>query len=350
MAVIQKRRGKKGISYRVLVRMKGRTETQTFHDKQKAKDWAHETEDNIRSGKAPQIEAAKQTLDSLISTFGKSAARAHLRTQHRVIESLEEWAGLFGNRPVGSITTGMIQGHLTAMHEGGSAPGTVNRKRSALAVFFKSLVKRGIIEVNPVTMTDKLTEPRGIVRYLDDDERARLFAACKDQATGGKGTKGLSRACPMLYPLVLVACYGGCRQGELRYLEWKDVDLTTGQATVQRSKNGDRRSTSIMGPALEALKDWRAQGGTVAIGRKRVFPGAFPRNAWARALKMAGIDSFRFHDLRHTAASYMAMCGSTAVELQAFLGHRSLAMVSRYAHLSPAHVASKVGAMAERFR
>jgi integrase len=342
MAVIQKRRGKKGMSYRVLVRIKGQTVTQTFHDKDKARKWGYEMEDNIRSGKAPQIEAAKQTLDSLILAFSKNASRANLRTAHRVVETLEEWAKrLGGNRAVGAITTAMIQAELTKMLEDdGLAPGTVNRKRSSLSIFYKSLIKRGILDKNPVTLTDQQPEPRGRVRYLSDDERARLFAACKVQS---------ETTCPMLYPLVVVACYSGMRQGELMDLDWTDVDLTTGQAIVQRSKNGDRRAAAIQGPALEALKEWRLRG-VASIGRKRIFMGAFPRNAWARALKAAGVTDFHFHDLRHTAASYMAMSGSSVVELQAFLGHRSLEMVVRYGHLSPAHMMSKVSAMAERFR
>ena len=351
MAVVQKRRGKKGMSYRVLVRIKGQTVTQTFHDKEKAKRWGHEQEDNIRSGKAPQIEAAKQTLDSLILAFSKNASRANLRTAHRVVETLEAWANrLGGTRAVGAITTAMIQGELTKMLEDeGLAPGTVNRKRSALSVFFKSLIKRGILDKNPVTLTDQQPEPRGRVRYLSDDERGKLFTACKAQAIAGHVKRGFSRACPQLYPLVVVACYSGMRQGELMSLDWTDVDLTTGQAIVQRSKNGDRRAAAIQGPALEALKEWRING-VASIGRKRIFPGAFPRNAWTRALRVAGVTDFHFHDLRHTAASYMAMSGSTVVELQAFLGHRSLEMVVRYGHLSPAHMMSKVSAMAERFR
>jgi integrase len=69
------------------------------------------------------------------------------------------------------------------------------------------------------------------------------------------------------------------------------------------------------------------------------------RAAWARALQAAAITDFRFHDLRHSAASYLAMSGASLVEIAAILGHRTLQMVQRYAHLAEGHTASVVARM-----
>jgi integrase len=69
------------------------------------------------------------------------------------------------------------------------------------------------------------------------------------------------------------------------------------------------------------------------------------RSAWKTALKRAGIIHFRFHDLRHTAASYLAMNGTSLMEIAEVLGHKTLAMVKRYAHLSEAHTRSVVERM-----
>ncbi len=112
--------------------------------------------------------------------------------------------------------------------------------------------------------------------------------------------------------------------------------MATGQATVQFSKNGDRRATSILGPALDALREWR-RASVRAIGHRRLFPDRFPREHWERAMKAAGVSDFRFHDLRHTGASYLAQCGASTRELMEYLGHRTLQVVARYTHLAPSH-------------
>ena len=69
------------------------------------------------------------------------------------------------------------------------------------------------------------------------------------------------------------------------------------------------------------------------------------RKAWGTAMKKADVKNFRFHDLRHTAASYMAMDGATTGEIAGVLGHRTLQMVKRYAHFSESHRAGVIRSM-----
>jgi len=83
-----------------------------------------------------------------------------------------------------------------------------------------------------------------------------------------------------------------------------------------------------------------------------IFPSVNGKNKpknietiWRKALKQAKVDNFRFHDLRHSAASYLAMNGASLAEIAEVLGHKTLAMVKRYAHLSEAHTASVVEKM-----
>ena len=71
------------------------------------------------------------------------------------------------------------------------------------------------------------------------------------------------------------------------------------------------------------------------------------RSAWETALKHANLHDFRFHDLRHSAASYLAMSGASLAEIAEVLGHKTLAMVQRYAHLSGQHTARVVARMNE---
>ena len=106
------------------------------------------------------------------------------------------------------------------------------------------------------------------------------------------------------------------------------------------------------------LKSWRGSKGS-EVGcelRKeemtriqKVQKPAPIRSAWVSALKVAAIDSFRFHDLRHCAASYLAMSGASLNEIAEILGHKTLAMVKRYAHLSDAHTNTVIERMNEKF-
>ena len=93
----------------------------------------------------------------------------------------------------------------------------------------------------------------------------------------------------------------------------------------------------------------------LAAATKWLFPrrdGQGPidiRKAWENARDAAALADFRFHDLRHSTASYLAMNGASLVEIAEVLGHRTLQMVRRYAHLSESHVKDVVGRMNTRY-
>src|SRR6202035_1047679 len=147
----------------------------------------------------------------------------------------------------------------------------------------------------------KAKEPRGRIPYLSEDERERLFSACKSAGN------------PRLYPIAALACYSGMRQGEILHLEWSDVDLVDGWAMVCDSKNTEPRRVPVRGPALEALRQW---GKVRRLGQRRVFGITFfPGPAWRRAVAAAGIPDFRFHDCRHTAASYLVQSGAGIADI-----------------------------------
>ena len=134
------------------------------------------------------------------------------------------------------------------------------------------------------------------------------------------------------------------------HLRWRDIDLDRGLAILHDTKNGERRSLPLEGEALRLLQD-RSVGrdpDEPAFGGRR---GAvtFPKTRWDEAVTKAGIENFRFHDLRHTAASYLAMSGATLAEIAEILGHKTLAMVKRYAHLSDRHTSRVVARMNEKY-
>ena len=178
-------------------------------------------------------------------------------------------------------------------------------------------------------------EPRGRVRYLSDDERTRLLAECRSSKE------------KLLYPIVILALSTGMRRGEILGLTWDAVDLERGRIVLEYTKNQDRRGVPLVGPALEELKrlhqDRRKDSALVFPGKDSTR--SVDTRAFENAVKRSGIVNFRFHDLRHTAASYLAMSGATIAEIAEVLGHRTFQMVKRYAHLSEGHTASVVERM-----
>ena len=216
---------------------------------------------------------------------------------------------------------------------------TLKHYRDTLALLFKHAEKWGWTGSNLVEGVTPITKLRNErVRYLDEDERRRLLDACR-QSTN-----------PQLYTIVVFALSTGARKGEILNLTLDDVDLSRGRAVLRDTKNGETRAVPLVGHALDLLNEHvpqvRAQYNAMPSAPKQrwLFPGRDGRNpvdirtAWENARKRAGITDFRFHDLRHSTASYLAMQGANPMEIAEVLGHRTMQMVKRYSHLSEGHV------------
>jgi integrase len=130
------------------------------------------------------------------------------------------------------------------------------------------------------------------------------------------------------------------------------VNLNRGAIIIEETKNGERRTVPLVGHAAEILTEYRR------VHRRLDTPMVFPsekghkhtevRQSWQNAVKRAKLQDFRFHDLRHSAASYLAMNGATLTEIADVLGHKTLAMVKRYSHLTEQHTAAVVSRMNEK--
>jgi integrase len=162
------------------------------------------------------------------------------------------------------------------------------------------------------------------VRFLNDEERARLFDACK------------ASKYPRLYALALMAMLTGARKGELLGLRWRDVDLEAGVAMLGKTKNGDRRTLVLLPQLVDTLRPFAGDRDRYVFGSvaSRYQVPASITSAWGDALARAKIRDFRFHDLRHCCASYLAQAGTPLNVIAEVLGHRKLDMSRRYAHLT----------------
>jgi integrase len=225
------------------------------------------------------------------------------------------------------------------------------RDIAALSGVLTRAVKLGKLPENPMRRVDKPRIDRNPkVRYLDRDEEKRLREAlskrdaemieARESANRWRRSRKqeplpiLPHYGDHLTPAVLITMNTGLRRGELLALKWDDIDISQKFVTIEGgiSKSGHTRHLPLNTEGLDVLKKWREQ----APDKVRVFPiDTGFKTAWTALLKAAKIDRFRWHDLRHHFASRLAQAAVPLNTIRELLGHGSLAMTLRYAHLAP---------------
>jgi integrase len=251
---------------------------------------------------------------------------------------LQWWQKHLGPYFLSDLTPALIGRYRDTLAET-RAPATVRAYLCALShVLTIASNEWNWLDHSPMSKVRKFKLPRGRVRFLSAEERTRLLTACQDSHN------------PYLYTVVMMALATGARRGELLNLRWADVDLKRRLLTFQETKNGETRAVPLTGSGLTVLaRHSTARRADTAL----VFPnrtGTRPlglRGAFDNAVARASIADFTFHDLRHTFASYLAMNGASLLDIAELLGHKTLAMVKRYAHLSEAHTRSVVERMTQ---
>jgi integrase len=227
----------------------------------------------------------------------------------------------FGKRFLNEITSWDVERYKAA-RKTGPKPATVNRELACLKTIFNKAIHWDMTDKNPVRGVKLFRENNRRDRYLTTDEIPVL----------------IRESAPHLRPLVITALNTGMRLGEILALTWKDVNFDRGQITIRDSKNGESRvieMNSALSGTLRTLER-RPQYPQVFLGRSG-RPVADFRGAFNRACKRAHITNFRFHDLRHTFASHLVMNGTDLATVKELLGHKTLQMTMRYAHLSQPH-------------
>lgn len=360
MATIDKRIATDGTTtYRARVRKLGYpTRTKTFSRKTDAAAWARALESRIDKGQAiPDQHTARRTVAEAIDRYLHDVLpyQERNRNARNKARLLKWWRDEYGDYSMAAFDPSVIaeardklrrstyqrKGRKGAVVEKERTPRTVNTYLMALSSVMTVARDEWLwLDSNPVSKVKKLTEARGRVRFLSDDERDRLLRACRASTS----TK--------LYPVVVLALSTGMRQGEILGLTWDRVDLTRGTIILEETKNDERRAVPLVGHAATVIREYRRSHRR--LDTTMVFPSesgkkhAEIRMSWRNAVKKAGLEDFRFHDLRHSAASYLAMNGATLTEIADVLGHKTLAMVKRYSHLTEQHTAAVVTRMNEK--
>ena len=232
---------------------------------------------------------------------------------------------------------------------------TINKNIIALGAALDWGVEHGYFSANPLEKIKSLDErdSKTIVRYLTDDERSRLMLALDEREN--KMRKKLSKNCDNveeggnvfadhLKPMVIVALNTGIRRGNLFTLKWRDIDFNSRTLALEGdvTKNGRIHRVPLNRATREALASWCKQSERTGED-DLVFPSekdpskSFTdlKKAWATLLKNAGIEKFRWHDMRHDFASKLVMRGVALNTVRELLGHADLKMTLRYAHLAP---------------
>jgi len=340
MATIRERKTKEGaVSYQALVRLKGfAPQTASFDRKTDAKRWAQATEAAIREGRHfKTTEAKKRTLGELIDRYILEVLPTKPKSVSKQGRQLKWWKANIGFSTLADITPTLLNETRDKLHKGRQA-GTVVRYMAALSHAFTIAANEWQwLDENPMRKVRRPKEPRGRVRFLDDEERTRLLQACK--------TSQYSH----LYALVVLALSTGMRQGEILGLTWADIDLARSRLVLQETKNGERRAVPLVGHAKELVNQMaklrRIDTNLLFHSKAKPKTPIYLRGPWEKAVEAAELDNFKFHDLRHTAASYLAMNGASLTEVAEILGHKTLQMVQRYAHLSEQHTSKVLESM-----
>jgi integrase len=219
---------------------------------------------------------------------------------------------------------------------------TCNRTLSTVKHMFSKAVEWEMVEEETLKKIRKVKLPKevGRLRYLSAKEAQTLVSVCDLH----------------LQPVVITALHTGMRKGEILKLKWDNVDMQHGFILLDKTKNGERREVPINN-TLRATFNKLPRRFVEKEGEKELVPYLFHdpvtlkpydsvKRSFKTAVKNAGITDFHFHDLRHTFASLAMMSGKIDIAtLSKILGHKTLKMTMKYAHLAPAHLQKAVFVM-----
>jgi integrase len=265
---------------------------------------------------------AQEYLTFAKSTKASSTYAGTVREMHCLTRAFDDC--------LPKLTTAMIEKYKVQRSQQIKAA-TVNRELALLKHMLTKAVEWECLKSNPAKPVKLLKEPPGRLRYLEPEEIERLLENCEDPQL------------PHLRPIVVTALHTGMRLGEILGLRWENIDLRHGLITVTKTKNNERKTIPINDTLHEELSQ---------LPKHLSSPYLFchPDGAhilridrsFHSALKRAGIEGFRFHDLRHTCASHLAMRGQPLETIGVLLGHKDPKMTKRYAHLSPTSLKAAV--------
>lgn len=296
-----------------------------------------------RSAKTSKKPEAQAFLAKLMEEHAQ-AARGEVRPRHLLTDAMDRFLDesalkkgtidgyrfnvrtltrLLGDLHLDEISRRALAEFVTIRKRTGVTDATIRRDLAVLGSVFTTAIRWGWVDTSPVTAFNKrslkLSRPR--TRFLSREEFARLHEVASDD----------------LGPILVLAVETGMRKAELLGLTLGSLDLRRREAHLEDTKSSTPRRVPLSPRALETIRELlerrsrprssylfcKADGSQIGN----------PKKAFEGACRRAGIDDFHFHDLRHTFASWWVQDGGDLYRLSRILGHTTLQMSSRYAHL-----------------
>jgi len=230
------------------------------------------------------------------------------------------------------IDKAKIDGIIQTLRKSGLSPGRVNRITALIRAILRK-AERQWDWLDRAPSVPRLKEPHPPIRWLTPDEAARLLDALPEH----------------LEAMARFTLATGLRASNVTGLKWADVDLSRRVAFVaaENAKAGKPLGIPLNADALEVLIAQRGKHKEFVFTYKGAPCGPPNNTSWQKTLKKAGIENFRWHDLRHTWASWHVQAGTPLNVLKDLGGWASYSMVLRYAHLAPEHLAPHADRLAQ---
>lgn len=257
-------------------------------------------------------ELAKKYLE-----YGKTNGKRSLERDKYSIKALMD---RFQYKKVTQINLLLVEDYKKKRQREEKKSGTINRELSCLRHMFNLAKKWKIIRENPIDGIKLLKEEKYKMRILDKVEADLLIDAATEY----------------LKPIIIVALNTGMRRGEILGLRWDDIDFVNYNMHVRNTKSGKDRTIPMNSLVARVLKEQD-------MSSEFIFSSSMKKNqarsnifwGFKKALKESGIEKLRFHDLRHTAASWMVVnCGIDLVTVSEILGHSDIKTTMIYCHAS----------------
>jgi integrase len=326
--------------WNVQIRKKGHLPvSKSFTTKSDAEKWLRWTESEIERGVfVDRSEAESTTLAEALNRYLKEVTpnkKGAAQEEQRILKWLQH---PYSKRSLASLKASDFASYRDKrLNE--VSPATVRLELAILSHLFNVARMEWCIEgiSNPLNGIRKPKPSNARCRRLSHEELNHLLAACKQARN------------PCLYGLVTLAIETGMRLGEMISLTWDQVDISNRAVMLYDTKNGEDRVVPLSSRAALAL---------MAISRTldndRVFY-AWTRSdsikkSWHTALRLAWIEDFHFHDLRHEATSRFFEIGLNAMEVASITGHKSMQMLKRYTHPRVSELADKLEAHSQSFK
>ncbi len=284
------------------------------------------------------LKGDKITYGELLDRYLKEYSAVHKKPHTYATDThwVKHLRPRFGSLLLKDVTADKVSVMVKELLDSGRKPATVNRVVTLLKHSFTKAKEWGLIRHSPVAEVKKLKERNERMRYLEPEQYTQL----------------LQSEPRYLDDIVITAVNTGMRKEEILSLRRDQIDWRQRVILLTDTKNGERRGVPLNSTMVGLLRGIIREHMRRGISSPYVFIDPWTGDRWKNIdagfrakVKRAGIEDFHFHDLRHTAASWMVMAHVDLLAVSKVLGHKDLRMTQRYSHLSPGHLLEAVEAL-----